>query len=92
MENKTRIIMTEVKSPHGRYVDFMVKGTGEHVAEVDRRNGKYAVFSIRGGIMDWVAEEWQKSRAINRAQKEILGFIPNAEFKWNVMTKRIRFA
>lgn len=88
---KTRIIMTEVKSPNGRYVAFQVKGTGEYVAEVDRRGDKYAVLIASEGVFwDLVVEAWQKSRAINLAQQEILKKIPDAEFKWNVMTERIR--
>lgn len=90
---KTRIIMTEVKSPNGRYVAFQVKDTGEYVAEVDRRGDKYVVLIASEGVFwDLVAEAWQKSRAINLAQQEILKRIPNAEFKWNVMSERIRLA
>lgn len=85
---KTRIIMTEVRSSSGRYVAFQVKGTGKYLAEVDRRGDKYAVLIAAEGVFwELVAEAWQKSRAINMAQKEILKTIPDAEFKWNVMTE-----
>ena len=87
----TRIIMTEVKSPNGRYVAFQVKGTGEYIAEVDRRGDKYVVLIASKGVYwELVAEAWQKSRAINLAQQEILKKNPDAEFKWNVMSERIR--
>lgn len=83
----TRIIMTEVKSSSGRCVAFQVKGTGEYIAEVDRRGDKYVVLIATEGVFwDLVSEAWQKSRAINLAQKEILKTIPDAEFKWNPMT------
>lgn len=82
---KTRIIMTEVKGYAGRYVDFRIKDTGEHIAEVDRRGDKYVVLIATEGVFwDLVSEAWQKSRAINLAQKEIFKSIPDAEFKWNV--------
>lgn len=87
----TRIIMTECKAWFGgRYVDFKVKDTGEHVAEVDRRDNKYVVFSVRGGLMDIIGSAWTKSAAINIAQKDILELIPDAEFKWNVVSVKER--
>lgn len=87
----TRIIMTEVKSSSGRYVAFRVKDTGKYIAEVDRRGDKYVVLIATEGVFwDLVSEAWQKSRAINLAQKEILKTIPDAEFKWNVITEVIK--
>lgn len=87
----TRIIMTECTAWFGgRYVSFRVKETGEFVAEVDRRNNKYVAFSVRGGLMDIIGDAWQKSAAINMAQKDILQLYPDAEFKWNVVAERHR--
>lgn len=85
--------MTEVKSPNGRYVAFRNKETGRDIAEVDRRGDKYVVLVASEGVFwDLVAEAWQKSRAINLAQQEILKKVPDAEFKWNVVSERVRLA
>ena len=83
----TTIIMTEVKdSRFGNYVKFNVKGEGRLLAEVDRRDKRYVIFSTYNEI----GTRTQKDAAIKFAQDYIRGFIPDAEFKWNVMVQRIR--
>ena len=85
---KIRIIMTEVKSPYGKYTKFTIKGDGKIIAEVDRRDGKYVIFSA---VANEIGSRTNKDSAIKFAQDYILGFIPNAEFKWNVITERIKY-
>ena len=81
------IIMTEVKdSLYGKYVKFTIKGDRKVLAEVDRRDGKYAIF---GGYHE-PATRSSKGSAIKYAQGYIRGFIPDAEFKWNVITEKIK--
>ena len=87
---ETRIIMTEVTSPHGRYTKFTVKGTGKFLAEVDRRDGKYIVFA-GAGVFHEVFSHRSKPVAFKYVQDWIRTFIPDAEFKYNVMTERIRY-
>lgn len=82
----TRIIMTEVFSPYGKYVKFTKKGEREIIAEIDRKDGKYVIF----GSKQQLAARSSKDSAIKYAQDYILGFIPDAEFKWNVMCERIK--
>lgn len=83
----TTIIMTEVKdSLYGNYTKFTVKGDGKIIAEVDRKEGKYVVF----GNNQQIGVRSGKWSAIKFAQDYILGFIPDAEFKWNVMTEKIK--
>lgn len=87
METKTRIIMTEVKDDRlGKYIRFNVKGQGKLLAEVDRRDKKYIIFN---GYSE-IGSRTQKDAAIQVAKNYILGFIPDAEFKWNPMTTVIK--
>ena len=83
---KTRIIMTEVKSPYGKYTKFTNKKTGKILAEVDRRYGKYVIFGNRNEL----GSRTNKDSAIMFAQVYIREFIPDAEFKWSVVSQRIR--
>lgn len=85
---ETIVIMTEVKdSLYGRYVKFTIKGNRKVIAEVDRRDGKYYIF---GGCHE-LATRTNKDSAIKYAQGYITGFIPDAKFKWNVMSERIKY-
>ena len=85
----TRIIMTEVFSPNGKYTRFTIKGDRKILAEVDRRDGKYLIFA---GVSGEIGSRTNKDSAIKFAQDHIRGFIPDAEFKWNVVSERIRLA
>lgn len=85
----TRIIMTEVISPICKYTKFTVKGSGRLVASVDRRDGKYYIYAGEV-ITNLQGTRTSKDSAIRFAQKCVLDFIEDAEFKWNVMTERIR--
>lgn len=87
----TRIIMTEVTSPLCKYTKFNIKGTGRLVASVDRRDGRYIIF---GGYTSFseLARRTKKASAIQFAQEYIRGFLPDAEFKWNVMREKYRLA
>lgn len=86
----TEILMTNVKSPYGKYVDFKIVPGFERVAEVDRRDGKYVVFGGKG-VFTEVARHSKKDMAIEFAKEYIRGFIPDAVFKWNVMQEKIKF-
>lgn len=78
----TRVIMTEVKSPYGKYTAFNVNGTGQLIGEVDRRGRYYVVFC--NGHQQ--GQRSNKDAAIQYAQKCITAVLPNpVEFKWNVM-------
>lgn len=84
---ETIIIMTEVTdSRFGKYVRFNVKGQGKLLAEVDRRDKKYVIFN---GYSE-IGTRTQKDAAIKFAQDYIRGFIPDAKFKWSVMSERIK--
>lgn len=84
---ETIIIMTEVNdSRFGKYIRFNIKGTGKLVAEVDRRDKKYLIFNGYNQI----GTRTQKDAAIKFAQDYVRGFIPDAQFKWNVMTEVIK--
>jgi len=79
----TRVIMTEVTSPYGKYTAFNVKGTGRLVGEVDRRGRNYVVFCNGHNV----GQRSNKDSAIAHAKKCISEVLPNpVEFKWNVMS------
>ena len=81
----TRIIMTEVKSPYGKYTAFNIKGTGQLIAEVDRRGRYYVVFCNGHNV----GQRSNKDAAIGYAQRCVKDCVPNpVEFKWNVMSYR----
>ena len=86
---KTRIIMTEVTSPYGKYTKFTIKGDRKIIAEVDRRDGKYLIFA---GVAGEIGSRTNKTAALKLAQEHIRGFIPDAEFKFNAMSERVRLA
>ena len=85
------VILTDVKSPYGFYTKFTIKGTGELIAEVDRRDGKYVLFGGPKNRFSEILRRSSKQSAIQLAKDYIRGFIPDAIFKMNVMTERIRF-
>ena len=85
----TRIIITEVKSPYGKYWKFTIKGKGTRVAEVDKKrksdfgyNG-YVLYG-GGGLFSEIARHSNKGLVLEMAKEYIRGFIPDAEFKWDV--------
>ena len=90
---ETTVIMTEVRSPLGKYTKFETKGTRRLIGSVDYTwiNGskKYAVFT-GWSYLSFNGTRTSKDTAIEFAKKCILSFIEDAEFKWNVMTERIR--
>ena len=89
----TTIIMTEVTSPYGKYTKFTKKGCGEILAEVDRatkaRHG-YSGYILYGNQSE-IARHSNKDLVIDMAKGYIRGFIPDAVFKWNVMSERISY-
>lgn len=86
---RTLVIMTEVNSPICKYTKFTVKGSGRLIASVDRRDGKYYIYA-GWHITNLQGTRTRKESAINFAQKCILSFIEDAEFKWNVLTETIK--
>lgn len=89
MEAKTRIIMTDVLCRQGKYTKFNIKGNGKMVAAVDRKDGKYIVH-VGWPFLDEIGSRTKKDSALNLAKDGILKFIPDAEFKLNVIQERIR--
>lgn len=88
---KTRIIMTEVKCPSGKYVRFASKSSGNTVATVDRIEGKYTVFTYNEyGHFSERGSRSSKQSAIKLAQEWVSRLIEDAEFKWNVVAERYR--
>lgn len=87
---KTRIIMTEVTCPQGKYTLFTVKENAKRVAVVDRRDGVYTVYA-GWPFFDELGSRTKKDAAIKLAQRKVLEFIPDAEFKWNVMRQIDRY-
>lgn len=89
METQTRIIMTDVLCRYGKYTKFNIKENGNIVAAVDRKGGKYVVWA-GWPFLDEIGSRTRKDSALNLAKDSILKFIPDAEFKLNVIQERIR--
>lgn len=91
---ETIIIMTEVTSPYGKYTKFTIKGDRKIIAEVDRatkaRHG-YSGYILYGNQSE-IARHSNKNLVIEMAKEYILGFIPEAKFKFNVVSERVRLA
>ena len=89
----TIIIMTEVRSPLGKYTKFEIKRTGRLIGSVDYTwiNGakKYVVYTGYS-YLSFNGTRTRKDTAIKLAQDNILSFIEDAEFKWNVLTETIK--
>ena len=85
----TRIIMTEVYSPICKYTKFTIKSSGKLVGSVDRRDGKYYIYTGEV-IANLQGSRTNKNAAIEYAKQCILCFIEDAEFKWNVVSEHIR--
>lgn len=87
----TRIIITECTNfQRKKCWIFTVKSSGNQIAEVDRVNGGYKVFLVDNGFYVPVAIRTGKESALRFARKTITGLIPDAEFKWNVLSVRER--
>lgn len=86
---KTRIIMTEVLCSQGKYTRFSLKDTGYSIAFVDRKGGRYEIYAGYPFI-DKVGTRTNKDSALRLAKESILEFIPDAEFKFNVVRERVR--
>ena len=86
----TRIIMTEVKSPLGKYTKFTTKYGNRLVASVDRRDGKYYIYAGQY-ITELQGTRTSKASAIRFAQECVRSFIEDAEFKMNVVCERISY-
>jgi len=85
------VILTEVKCSDGsRHTRFTVKDDNKPVAYV-RRNGegKYEVWA-GWPFLDEIGSRTKKDAAIELAKKSVLKMCPNAEFKLNVITERVR--
>ena len=85
----TRIIMTDVLCRQGKYTKFTVKESGNLVAVVDRKGGKYVVFA-GWPFFEEVGTRTKKDSAFRLAKESILERIPDAEFKFNAVRERIR--
>lgn len=85
----TRIIITEVLCRQGKYTKFTVKESGNLVAVVDRKDGKYVVF-VGWPFFEEVGSRTSKDSAFRLARESVLKFIPDAEFKFNVVRERVR--
>ena len=85
--------MTEVRSPLGKYTKFEIKRTGRLIGSVDytwiRGEKKYAVYT-GWTQLSFNGVRARKATAIKLAQDNILSFIEDAEFKWNVLTETIK--
>ena len=86
-----RIIMTEVYAPLGKYILFTRLSGGDEVAEVDRVDGKYRVFVFSPEFPGYETRT-RRDSAIQLAQDRIRQINPDVEFKWNVISKRIKRA
>lgn len=84
------VIITECKNPYGKYWEFKDKASGQLLAEVDRKDGKYVVFGGKG-VFTEVACHSKKDMALELAKEHIRIFIGDAVFKWNVMRKIIKY-
>ncbi len=90
----TRIIMTEVTSPYGKYTKFTNKKTGKDIGEVDWSNGRYKIFyNGNGRPLSEIGTKSKKQSAIQYLQDAIkAGIRGEVEFKFNVMSERVRLA
>ena len=88
METKTRIIMTDVLGRYVKYTKFNIKENGKMVAAVDRKDGKYVVWA-GWPFLNEIGSRTKKDSAFKLAQDSVLRFIPDAEFKLNVIQERI---
>jgi len=89
---ETIIIMTEVYSPYGKYIEFMNKDTRERLGEVDTCGRLYKIF-YGAGRFELIATRTNRDSAIRHLQKTIsAGIQGTAKFRWNVMTTRIKYA
>lgn len=89
----TTIIITECKSPWGKYWNFKVKGTGKELAEVDKRRkssfGYDAYVTYAGECPSEAARHSKKAMAMEFAKeccRRITG--DDCEFKLNVVSER----
>ena len=81
--------MTDVFGHYGKYTKFSIKENGNVVAAVDRRDGKYVVYA-GWPFLDEIGSRTKKDSAFRLAQDSVLRFIPDAEFKFNVIQERYR--
>ena len=92
---ETIIIMTEVVSPYGKYVKFTKKGSLEILAEVDKKRMSefgWDGYVVYGRTQSEIGRRTNKLSAVKVAQDYIKGFMPEAEFKWNVMQYKYKYA
>lgn len=92
----TTIVITECMSPWGKYWTFKVKGTGQKLAEVDKKrkeNFGYDGYVVYSG--EWpseVARHSKKDVAMEFAKECVRQIVKSdVEFKWNVMTEKIHY-
>lgn len=87
----TTIIITEYYGRNGKYWLFKIKGTGRKMAEVDRFEKGYKVYS--GEWPSEVGHRTKKDSALEFAKQCVREQIEGeVEFKWNVMREIYRFA
>lgn len=88
---ETIVIMTEVISPYGKYIDFKNKYTGERLGEVDSCGRLYKIF-YGAGRFELIATRTNRDSAIRHLQKTIsAGITGDVKYRWNVMTTRIKY-
>ncbi len=85
------IIITDVAFRDGRkHARFSVKDDGKSIAYVKRnRDGKYEVWA-GWPFLDEIGSRARKDAAIDLAKKSVLNIYPNAEFKLNAVSERVR--
>ena len=87
---KTRVVLTDVLHRDGKYTRFTVKDSGKSIAYVRRnRDGKYEVWA-GWPFLDEIGSRTRKDAAINLAKESVLNLYPNAEFKLNAVSERVR--
>ena len=84
----TTIIITEEKCRFGKFWTFTIKESGEMVAEIDRYENGYRVFSGGGGVwyQTLIGTRTKKNAAFELAKKVVLESISGGiEFKLNIV-------
>ena len=90
---ETTVIMTNYKSPYGKYIRFEIKGSQKHIGEVDRKDGKYVIFyDGNAKSLRQIGSRTNKDSAIKVLQDAIRAGIQGpVEFKWNVMQYKYKY-
>ena len=89
LEPKEVVVMTNVLCSKGSYVIFVDRSLGRRLAVVRRSiDGRRCDVLAGTPFLEEIGSRTRKDAALELAKKTVLKIVPNAKFKWNVVTKR----